>query len=529
MQEVGSGRVKLSHGRQPKGQRGHEKQVKCLPVVAVTFGLLVACTASAHGQTLEGRLVPTDSVAGDGGATIFVLDSQQRIVGRASTDGAFRYRLILPRGGRYTLRVLTLGFAPEVMGPIDVAESGTTRFDATLTRRRVRLESMSVVANSRCKMDARVGSTWLNVWQQAREQLARVELVTDRADRQGTVVEFRGLEDVAIAAANRLTWEPRRLESLVARSAPFQDSFEEPPSTSELGGYGVDGEKLAAPAALPIPPSLLATDAFLSAHCFGLIDAPDDSVDWVGVTFRPVDEQENLPEAVQGVVWVARNSGEIRGLDYRRTGLRSIRYTVCEVFSNRCRGESTGEGAGGSLLFRRIGVDAWIVSRWEIRSTPVAVQRRNSTAKVKPVGSRLQACTSGRGCVPVQTLVPRQRVAVGAIGALEGPGIEAYRDSTTLAFHAAATEKAAGRSRSIVQGKVVNSLGQPLADAVVRAEVPETFARSDSTGTFRLEPLRSGRQTLSVERAGFQRRSFTVILARNSSAPITLVLEPLKD
>jgi Carboxypeptidase regulatory-like domain len=495
----------------------------------VALVLPVVFASPLGGQTLEGRFTPVDSIGSNESVVVLALDGRRRVVGRVSTDATFRFRLTFPAGGRYSLRVLSLGFAPEEYGPIDVPNVGATRFEAALIRRRVQLQAVRVEAANRCKQDARTGSTWLNIWQPAREQLARVQLVNERADWRAQIVEFRGLEDVATSESQKRAWASRRLADLVPRFVPFQDSFIDVPTNGELESYGIDGDKLAAPAALPIGPQSLATDQFLTENCFGLVNPQADSSDWVGVSFRPVEEHASLPEAVRGVLWVDRISGEIRRLEYQRTGLRQFRYSVCEVFTNRCRRESTGESASGSLDFRRVSADTWIISHWEIRSAPVAVQRRDLDAKVRREGTRLQSCTYGRDCVHLGAMVPQQRVALGAIGTLNGRDIDAPSDSAILALNVLALEKVAGRSRASVWGRVETSLGTPISDAIVRARAPETFARTDSVGVFRIESLRDGRQTLWVEREGFPPQAFTINLPRNSSPRVTFVLLPAKD
>jgi hypothetical protein len=460
-------------------------------------------------QSLEGRVSVAEGQAPVERLTLRIVDSARAVVRIAELSGDLRFRIALPRAGQYTVHVLALGFLPETFGPVAVGDTGSSTINPILQRRRVQLDSVRVVAQSQCKTDSQLGSAWLRAWQQARPQLASVALITAHRAPEALILEFRGLEPRGDADYPSGRWDARRLAALTPRQSPAQDALTEPISSQELESYRVRSPEPALPDMRTLDPSTLATDEFLNSHCFGLKTSPHDTLDWLGVTFRPVEQPASDPSAVSGVLWLDAASGELRRLDYANTGMREWRYIVCPLEPGRCVRQVDGAGAGGMLEFGRDADDSWKVIRWETRSIPVATGNGDLRFKAKRVDGRLESCTHGETCA-YRFLATRtyQRISVG--GVVSATLRQHAADSISLRLYNDAINRAAGKAPGTVRGVVVDAAGVPIPGVLIRAQEPEIFSRSDSTGTFVLSPLRRTAQTLRVEQAGFREQMLPI-------------------
>jgi hypothetical protein len=120
-------------------------------------------------------------------------------------------------------------------------------------------------------------------------------------------------------------------ESLAARG------FARPDSLGVTMYYGPD---------LPV----LTSEVFLGQHCFRIRRAEGPSRDsLVGLGFEPVAGRGLVD--VAGVLWLDRQSAELRALEFRYTNL----------------GQWAGRGATGLVVFERLPNRAWVIRRWFIR------------------------------------------------------------------------------------------------------------------------------------------------------------------
>jgi hypothetical protein len=168
----------------------------------------------------------------------------------------------------------------------------------------------------------------------------------------------------------------------------------------------------------------------------------------VGLRFEPAQRRRTTD--VVGTLWVDRNSGQLRVLEYVYVGLPP---------------ELDAEHVGGRLQFRRLSTGAWIVDNWYIRMPRVetvdvsgrAITRQRSMTRVVGYVDR------GGDAVLVTTLdtVPRRAVVRGSLF-----------DSTTM---------------------------QPLVGATVRLDsVAQATTVSDSAGRFVIQHDSGGWQTLTA-------------------------------
>ena len=98
---------------------------------------------------------------------------------------------------------------------------------------------------------------------------------------------------------------------------------------------------------------VLLSNAFLNTHCLKLT-ADEASPSLIGLAFEPGIEGELAD--VEGTLWVDRESGELRFLEYG--------YTRVPFDQGR-------EQAGGRLEFEALPDGAWIVRQWWIRMPTV--------------------------------------------------------------------------------------------------------------------------------------------------------------
>jgi hypothetical protein len=91
-------------------------------------GMLAACLAVAASpsilrpQRLRGEVVLADSISRAAGVIVTASDMSGTVVARTTRRERGEFDLPLPRGGRYRVRSLRLGFRPTDVTPMDVAD-----------------------------------------------------------------------------------------------------------------------------------------------------------------------------------------------------------------------------------------------------------------------------------------------------------------------------------------------------------------------------------------------------------------------
>ncbi|MCK5489899.1 MAG: hypothetical protein KAI98_07915, partial [Gemmatimonadetes bacterium] len=111
--------------------------------------------------------------------------------------------------------------------------------------------------------------------------------------------------------------------------------------------YGPDGE-------------VLLSDQFLDSHCFRYRTGDDDIV--VGLAFEPVRQVDDRVD-VDGVLWLNRETSQLRTLEFRYTGIERPTHL------------GTGPGPYGQMEFDQLPDGGWIVRDWWIR-TPTGSRQR---------------------------------------------------------------------------------------------------------------------------------------------------------
>jgi len=90
----------------------------------------------------------------------------------------------------------------------------------------------------------------------------------------------------------------------------------------------------------------------------------------------------------------------------------------------------------------------------------------------------------------------------------------------------AAPAALSAQGASVLTGRIVDSAGAPIRGATVRVPQLERAARADSTGTFRLEGLPTGRVTIVGEAPGFVGKRAEVTIPANGTVEQAFSLVP---
>jgi iron complex outermembrane receptor protein len=117
-------------------------------LIALVIALATAGSALAQSGTVTGKVTSTDGGGPVAGATVNleangVLAAQ----GRTRGDGSYRISGVAP--GTYTVRVLSVGYAPREFPGTVVSAGGTATVDVALTQQAMRLEDVSVTTVSK--------------------------------------------------------------------------------------------------------------------------------------------------------------------------------------------------------------------------------------------------------------------------------------------------------------------------------------------------------------------------------------------
>lgn len=415
------------------------------PAAGVLLALLFA-PASGAGQEVRGRLVVEGSGEPVSGAFVVLEDSAR---GRAdaalsAADGAFHVEASRP--GTYRLSAERIGFRTWRSSPFRLEKGETLSRGFEISVRPVRLTDLRVEAGRSCGTDLEEATAAHRLWEEARKALevaawTRAQGLyafdTKESTRQldpetgqvlrGDVEHRRG---VTVQPYRSRPAEEFAREGYVRRTGPGRWQY-----------LGPDAEAFL-------------SDEFGETHCFSVVGGESRSrPGQAGLVFEPAPGRD-LPE-ISGVLWVDRESGELRNLEFDYVNLPP---------------ELPGGEWGGEVEFARLEEGAWIVRRWEIRLPTLARRRLPSGLGPAPEaeGFLLAAVKVGGGEV---TEIRR----VGEPSSSSAP------------------------EGGTVYGYVSDRLaGGDLAGAVVRVEGVEAAAVTGPDGRFRLSEVPSGFRRLRV-------------------------------
>lgn len=318
--------------------------------------LLAAATAAA--QTIEGRMVEAGTGEAVAGASVMLLDASGRRIDFALTDAEGRFRLRAPAAGRFRLSFERIGYEGSESGAFDLAAGEVSRRRLEVPVRPLALPPIKAVTRRRCVVRPAEGEAASRIWDEVRKALEATVWTERRSALRYTLIAWdRRLHPQSLEILDERV---RRVEG-TSRASPWvadepgrlvREGFVRPDGDGYLY-YGPDA-------------ATILSDAFLDSHCFRAVPAPEDQPGWIGLAFDP--ERGADVVAVRGVLWVDRESSELRRLDFDYSGLPpDLRFDV----------------AGGRVEFERVATGEWIVKRWWIRMPIVGVPRRTVVSSMR--------------------------------------------------------------------------------------------------------------------------------------------------
>ena len=136
--------------------------------------LLAAIGAAAQAQSVRGTIT-RDGMQIDGAIALLV-DSTGRVVARGASRETGAYTLTADRPGRYTLRILRIGYAPTIVGPLQLATGAVTTRNVTLTGAPVRIAELRIVDRAPCQVRPDSDAVAFRLWEEARTALLATAL-----------------------------------------------------------------------------------------------------------------------------------------------------------------------------------------------------------------------------------------------------------------------------------------------------------------------------------------------------------------
>ena len=400
----------------------------------LTFLLvLLSAALPARAQVVTGVLIDSASGTPVNGAIVALLDSMSAQHGGAFTDAQGRFALRAPAPGAWRVHAERVGYRGVATPLFSLSPGGSRALRIPIARSTARLSAIRVTASRRCVIHPERGAETAELWSAVRTALRGTALTSLQRQLGLRIASFT--REVDPGGAER--WASRRERTTYSES-PF---VAVPIDDLERDGFVVkSGENF--DYRVPDAPVLL-SERFLETHCFRLEAAPralSDSL--VGLAFEPVPGRTRTE--VEGVLWVSRETAELRSLDVRFVGLE---LPVIE------------EHAGSRIEFRQLPTGHWVIGSWVIRM-PIVRERRVTDMNGLPV---------------------RTDTVLHAIREMGGEVVEVLG------------ERGISRSPARIAGSVFDSTrGIPLAGARVFISGTSLAADSDSAGRFAIDGVPAG-------------------------------------
>jgi hypothetical protein len=398
-----------------------------LPLVVAIALAALADVASA--QTILLRVVNAETSEPIFGAIAHLVDDTGAVVRSVLTDEQGRALLASPHAARYRARAEMLGMTTLETEPFDVPALGSTVRELALAPRPVGLAAIDVNAERRActRRPAEEGRALAVVWDEARKALTAAALTEQQGLYRYQTMRFERDERDGVVNQSE-----SRNEGI--RRAPFETL--PPADLVERGFVRMVGTELMfyAPDA-----NVLLSAEFTESHCFRLVEGPE-GVDVVGIGFEPLERRRGVTD-IEGTMWLARTTGELRWLDYA--------YYNLDL--------PVDADASGRVTFQRTPSGRWIVPDWWIEM-PLLEGRVLGDGSRR---ARLAGMRRGGGRV---------------LDVIEGGG-RSLGGLTT---------------RGGIEGLVIDSAGLPVVGARVGVVGGNQEAFTDSLGAFSLLGLGGG-------------------------------------
>lgn len=439
-------------------------------IVLTTLLLLGARIAEA--QTIRGRVVAKADGAPVGGAIVLLIDTTGHPVATKFAEDSGSFSFVAPAPGRYAVRAERVGFLAAISSFVLVRQSDANDIIVTMTSEGVSLRAIVVNADRRCLVRPQEGVATAQLWSEARKALSATQLTAlaqagakARRDPHRFLVRWRSTSrDLDSSAVTVLHSD--EVVQVNETMTPFASAdLDVLARNGYMIGTADSGSTFFAPDA-----DILLSDRFLDSHCFRLEEADRDRRDIViGLAFEPVSltsDRRSTHVDVRGVLWLDRESAELRYMEYHYVNLPPQQMT---------------SHAGGLLEFRPLPDGRWVVWRWYIR-VPVLARHyvalnsargdwRTAIAKIHEDGAELlEVMPAGTHRNSVGTL---RGTVTDSLSGAPMAGVRVFVSGTTYA----AVTRADGSYRidSILPGRYTVSLIAPRVDSLLLDPPVQTF------------------------------------------------------
>jgi len=322
--------------------------------VVVLAGLLGAGPLSA--QRMTGTIVISGTEAPLVGAFVKLRDGDGNVVRAVLTDNAGRFVLQAPAPGRYSLLVERIGQETMEEGPFHLAEDQARPVRLESKPRPIALAGLEARGERRCTVRPDRAAGAARVWEEARKALEITLWARDNAEFLFRSTRYVRELDPTLARTRSQSTRPAggmgAKPFLTADPAFLRDSGFAKVLGDSIEYYGLDAE-------------ILLSDAFLDHHCFELVSSNADR-NLIGLRFRPTATRR-LPD-VEGTLWIERESGLLRWLDFRFVQLDQIMPLASVALPREGEPRHPRAEVTGRTDFQRLPSGVWIINRWWIRA-----------------------------------------------------------------------------------------------------------------------------------------------------------------
>ena len=309
--------------------------------------LLVLGAASATSQTIRGTVI--DSLTGfpvrDALVTLVGDDGAIRARSLSLDSGAFA--MTAPAPGRYTIRTKRIGYRAVRSAPFDIAEGEVRRHDVLAPTMRVKLPSVTVLANRHCIVRPGDGAPAFELWEEVRTALYQTA-IAQRGELYKTHARrwMRELDTLARFVHTDSSWYLSGMTQAPFASVPAEHlervGFIERTSSNTWYYYAPDAE-------------VLVSEVFLRGYCFRVVEGEDGLI---GLAFEPA--KKGRVSGITGTLWLDAETAALRHLEFQYTKLPR------NVPSQR---------VGGRVEFEQLASGLWIVRRWYVRAPRMGIER----------------------------------------------------------------------------------------------------------------------------------------------------------
>jgi carboxypeptidase family protein len=411
-------------------------------LTARAIGLLALPTA-LFSQTVTGTVVQAGTKAPVVGALVSLArstDSQVVARGLSDEQGRFYLRGIVP--GSFQLTAKRIGVRPETVVVSNLKAGELRKLEVRVQDVVIPLAAVNVLAPSVCGRRAENAANTARMLDEVRAAVT-ASMLSGRGS--GRTTRY-------VRQVDATTGEVQSESLSVATGTTERPFYSVPPES--LAAHGFAQENAVGTLTYYAPDAeVLASDWFVQAHCFSAIEHPRDS-SLIGLSLKPIPGQRH-PD-IAGVLWLDRQSAELRELDVRYTGLPK---------------EMRDDRVGAHVSFLRLTNGRWVVADWVIRAPAVATYDVES---------------------------------IRLLGRIERPRERA--DSIVALYEAGGFIDVGTRQASTGLGRITGTVQLPGAihrgDIAVILSGTRRVALPDSSGHFVFDHILPGRYSLIAIRSG---------------------------